>query len=70
MIKADPAQSRRSLELVKLMVETGILFVPVPVESFEEHRAKLYEVAGKLEHLIKQIEDAEAEEKKEETKDA
>jgi hypothetical protein len=51
--KATPAQQRRTLELVEVLVKGGILFVPVPVLSMDEYRAQLLDVERRLTEIEK-----------------
>jgi hypothetical protein len=51
--KATPAQQRRTLELVDVLVNGGILFVPVPVLSLDEYRAQLLDVERRLTEIEK-----------------
>jgi hypothetical protein len=51
--KATPAQQRRTLELVDVLVKGGILFVPVPVLSLDEYRAQLLDVERRLTEIEK-----------------
>jgi hypothetical protein len=61
--KATPAQQRRTLDLVDVLVNGGILFVPVPVLSMDEYRAQLLDVERRLERLDR-LESARVESKR------
>lgn len=53
---ATQVQMRKSLELVQDLKEAGILFVPMPVVSEEDYKAKLVSAVDIAESLIKELE--------------
>lgn len=56
MNRASPADLRKALEVVDVSRKAGILFVPIPVMSAEDHSSLIAQVDSRLEQLAQQQE--------------
>jgi len=60
MNRANPVDLRKAIEAANIYVKAGILFVPMPVLSKEDHAAKCLEAELAIERLLDDAEKAEA----------
>ena len=56
MNRASPADMRKALAVVDVLRKAGILFVPMPVMSAEDHSSLIEQVDSRLEQLAQQQE--------------
>lgn len=52
MNKASPLDLRKAIEVANIYVKAGILFVPMPVLSEEDHAARVKEADARLDLLM------------------
>lgn len=54
-LKATPTETRKALEMVEALKNSGIRFVPIPVFSDEEHDQEVERMQNKIDWLVKVV---------------